>query len=333
MGVHFARVQLVCECGGVFSTRQRGNTTKHRACGTARYVPFGQTWEGPPPRNRTSVVDPGAWLLCGHCRPETFWEARARPGSVVKCPECKRPKRVPTDPVVISPGAWDRDPRAELIRNAYEEQGGYRRTRRSPAIQDDPEGERAALPLPDDLIAERERRHTRQRAHSGPAHADRERERQARREQARRERERPRGDSVIVALARLITNGTAGTQPQPARAARPRPTARPEPAQAPRAPIVARAPSPPAWRVHEPWAVNLPAAGHVPTAEYLRKIGAPLSTTSGTHNRCQFHSLRTGLPCTEQDTHPVMVGAQRVGACADHARIAAQRMAQPRPRG
>lgn len=339
MGVHFARVQLVCECGGTYATRQRGNTTKHRACGLSRYVPFGQRWEGPAPGNRASVVDPGVWLECGHCL--TLWEARAQPRAVVRCPECKHSKRVPTDPVLIDPAGWDTDPDALLIKDAYAEQGGYRRTRKRARVVDDPEGERAARPLTGDQLAEVEHRHARKRERSGPAHAYREQERQERREQVQRERERererfgqPGGDSLLVALARALTGpaGAPGARPaQPRQAPRAARPARPPVTPARQsAPVV---PAGPVRMVYQPWAVNLPAVGHRQVAEYLRASGAPLSETSGTRAGCQFHSLRTGLPCDQPEAVAVEVGPVRVGACADHARIAEQRIAAPRPRG
>lgn len=351
MGVHFARVQLVCECGGIYSTRQRGNTTKHRACGLARYVPFGQPWAGPPPSNRASVVDPGVWLECAHCL--TLWEARTRPGAVVRCPECKHSKRVPTDPVVIDPAGWDTDEHAELIKDAYAEQGGYRRARKRARVVDDPEGESAARPLTVDQLAEVERKHERTRKRSGPANAYREQERQEHREQAQRERERererfgqPRGDSLLVALGRIVAaqQGRAAAQPaQPRQAPRPRPArpartqpARPAPVARQSAPArrpVPGVPAGPVRMIYNPWAVSLPGTGHRPTAEYLRAIGAPLSETSGTHAGCQFHSLRSGLPCDQPVAFTVTVAGWQYGACADHARVAEQRMAAPRPRG
>lgn len=319
MGVHFARVQLVCAgCGGTYATRH--------------YVPFGQPWEGPPPSNRAHR-DPGVWLECGHCL--TLWEARAQPRAVVRCPECKHSKRVPTDPVVIDPAGWDTDPDALLIKDAYAEQGGYRRTRKRARVADDPEGERAARALTGEQLAEVEHRHARKRERSGPAHAYREQERQERREQVQRERERererfgrPGGDSLLVALARALTTGPAVAPvpgvPRPARPARPVTSARRS------GPVV---PAGPVRMVYQPWAVNLPAVGHRQVAEYLRASGAPLSETSGTRAGCQFHSLRSGLPCDQPEAVAVTVGPVRVGACADHARIAEQRMAAPRPRG
>lgn len=338
MGVHFARVQLVCAgCGGTYATRQRGNTTKHRACGLSRYVPFGQPWEGPPPSNRAHR-DPGVWLECGHCL--TLWEARAQPRAVVRCPECKRSKRVPTDPVLIAPGSWDTAPDALLIKDAYAEQGGYRRVPRRKRNEDDPEGERNPRPMTADERAALERKHARTAERSGPAHAWREHVRQERREQIQRERERererfgrPGGDSILVTLGRLLASQQAGSQSaQPAQQRQP-PRSRPaRPARPARqsAPVV---PAGPVRMVYQPWAVNLPAVGHRQVAEYLRAIGAPLSETSGTRAGCQFHSLRSGLPCDQPEAVAVTVGPVRVGACADHARIAEQRMAAPRPRG
>lgn len=337
MAVHFARVQLACECGGVFSTRQRGNTTKHRACGLSRYVPFGQRWEGPPSSTRVALIDPGVWLECGRCF--ALWEARARPRATVRCPECKHSKRVPTDPVVIAPAGWDTDPDALLIKDAYAEQGGYRRARkRARVIEDDPEGERAARPLTADQLAEIERRNERMAKGSGPAHADRERARQERRERVQRDRERererfgrPRGDSVLVMFAQALTSQQAGAPPVP-QPARPEPVPVSRVARSSR-PVAVTPARQSAQGLRQPWAVNLPAVGHRPTAEYLRKIGAPLSETSGTRAGCQFHSQRLGLPCDQPEAVAVMVGSVRVGACADHARIAEQRMAAPRPRG
>jgi Zn finger protein HypA/HybF involved in hydrogenase expression len=77
-------------CAHRFRTRVRGSKTRCPQCGRQRYVRMEQAPEWIP-----DGEGPGRWLECRHCRYE--WTSRAEAGQSLRCPRCRRSRRVPID--------------------------------------------------------------------------------------------------------------------------------------------------------------------------------------------------------------------------------------------
>lgn len=81
-----ARIKVTCpDCGRQITTGQSsGNNTRcptqRGGCGARVYVPAGQT-------------RPAVTLSCLHC--QAVFDTRAKAGNVVRCRNCKKPRRVP----------------------------------------------------------------------------------------------------------------------------------------------------------------------------------------------------------------------------------------------
>lgn len=69
-------------CGITYETRIRGNTSRH-ACGHEQYV-----WKNP-----ADAEKPAQEITCAGCG--KTWESRAKTGVTIRCPHCKKTRKMP----------------------------------------------------------------------------------------------------------------------------------------------------------------------------------------------------------------------------------------------
>jgi len=86
-------IGIICRgCNARFRTRVRGGNTRCKSCGRQRYVRKDQIPEWTPEGESADARR----LVCRHCR--HAWKTHARSGQTLRCPACRKPKRVPVAP-------------------------------------------------------------------------------------------------------------------------------------------------------------------------------------------------------------------------------------------